>query len=336
MLNYPHKLDLAQAPTPFYPLDRLRDQLQTVSDHVPRLWIKRDDATGCLTSGNKVRKLEFLLAEAQQSNCSILITSGGIQSNHCRAVAILGAQLGFKVHLILRLDKPPESIGNLFLDQLSGAEITFYTPEEFINLEDLFLHWQQYYQRLGIKTYSIPTGGSNATGLWGYISAAEELENDFKREGIAPTKLIHATGSGGTQAGLLAGFNLLDREMVIKGYAVCDDADYFNKKVSQDIQHWATKYRIDIDVNKLQISTDDSYIGSDYAIAGPEIFNLIKTLAKTEGIILDPVYTGKAFYGMLEDIKLGVYKDDSDIVFLHTGGFFGLLAQQQSLDIQVV
>ena len=333
MFVYPERLDLAQTPTPFYALDRFRSHLQKCSDSVPRLWIKRDDLSGCLTSGNKVRKLEFLFAEAQREGCTTIITSGGVQSNHCRAVAVLGAQLGFHVHLLLRLDRDPDPVGNLFLDQLMGAKISLYSAREFKQLEQLFQQWQQYYSKQGISSYSIPTGGSNGTGLWGYISASEELQQDFARAQIMPTKLIHATGSGGTQAGLTLGCMMLDMKMSVLGYAVCDNARYFHNKVLEDILQWREKFALDIDTDQLSINTNDNYIGPGYGIADPAIFEMIKTLARLEGVALDPVYTGKAFYGMVEDIKQGRFGDDKDIVFLHTGGLFGLLAQQQSLNL---
>ena len=335
MFDYPSRLNLAQTPTPFYAMDRFRGYLQTVSDAVPRIWIKRDDTTGCLTSGNKVRKLEFLLAEAKNNDCTTIITSGGIQSNHCRAVAVLGAQLGFNVHLLLRLDREPESTGNFLLDQLTGAKISLYSPQEFTKLDQIFNYWQQHYQDLGVNSYAIPTGGSNATGLWGYICGVQELQQDCIREGINPSKLIHATGSGGTQAGLTVGCSLLNMNISINSYAVCDDAKYFRDKVLKDIADWTDKYTISMDMNRLVIFTNDNYIGPGYGIANKDIFALIKLVAKIEGVVLDPVYTGKAFYGLVEDIKQGLFRGESDIVFLHTGGLFGLLAQQQQLELQV-
>lgn len=335
MFDYPPRLKLAQTPTPFYALDRFREYLQADNNVVPRIWIKRDDVTGCLTSGNKVRKLEFLLAEARNKGCTTLITSGGIQSNHCRAVAVLGAQLGFNVHLLLRLDREPESVGNLFLDQLMGAKISLYSQQEFTQLDQIFSHWQEHYQNLGASAYAIHTGGSNATGLWGYIAGAEELQQDFIREGISPSVLIHATGSGGTQAGLTVGFDRLGSDITINAYAVCDDADYFYNKVLQDINDWKIKYSVTVETGPDSILTNDKYVGPDYGIADPEVFDLIKKVAQLEGVVLDPVYTGKAFYGMVEDLRQGYFNNESDIVFLHTGGLFGLLAQQQLLELQV-
>ena len=332
MLAYPARLDLAQTPTPFYALDRFRASLQDQGLSVPRLWIKRDDLTGCLTSGNKVRKLEFLMADAKQKGCTAIITSGGVQSNHCRAVAVLGAQLGFKVHLLLRLDRDPDPVGNLLLDQLLGAEISLYSKDQFKQLDQLFSHWQQKYSDQAVSSYCIPTGGSNAIGIWGYIAASEELQKDFIREQINPSRIIHATGSGGTQAGLTLGCHMLGMDTRVEGYAVCDNAAYFETKIKRDISDWSAEYASAINIDQLLIKTNDQYIGPDYAVAEPAVYQMIKRLAKTEGVILDQTYTGKAFYGMVEDIKQGRFCNETDIVFVHTGGLFGLLAQQDLLN----
>jgi len=332
MISYPDRLNLAQIPTPFHRLDRLTEQLRSQGAQCPQLWIKRDDQTGSLTSGNKVRKLEFLLAEARAQGCDTLITSGGVQSNHCRATAVLGTQLGFRVHLLLRSDTEPQPVGNLLIDQLVDASISHYSPQEFKKLDSLFAYWQQHYGQQGSKTYSIPTGGSNGTGLWGYIAAAQELQQDFKRQGISPSHIIHATGSGGTQAGLTMGFSLLGMDTQVEAYAVCDSSDYFKRKVTEDIRQWSEQSSVAVEIDELPIVTLDNYIGLDYGVAGPEIFAAIKQLASLEGVILDPVYTGKAFYGMVQEIQKGRYASASDMVFVHTGGLFGLFAQQQKLN----
>ena len=330
MIAYPAKLNLAQTPTPFYPLERLSAELGG-----PRIWIKRDDLTGSATSGNKVRKLEFLFAEALANGCDTVITSGGVQSNHCRCVAILGAQLGLKVHLLLRsdgdFDPAAQPVGNLLLDHLAGATISHYSAADFIQLESLFETWRDHYQEQGSKAYCIPTGGSNGTGIWGYISVAEELARDFNENNVKPQAIVHATGSGGTQAGLMLGCYLHNIDTQIKAYAVCDNSAYFSRKVRKDLQDWKTRYPSNIDVSQLNADTCDEYIGPTYGQAGPEVFACIKQVAAMEGILLDPVYTGKAFFGLMEDIKLGKYSHTSDIVFIHTGGLFGLFAQQQQL-----
>jgi len=328
MISTPDKLDLAQTPTPFYPLERLTAHLGG-----PRIWIKRDDLTGAATSGNKIRKLEFLLADALAQGCDTIITSGGVQSNHCRAVALLGAQLGLKVHLLLRSDSQPKTVGNLLLDHLAGATISHYSVMEFKRLERLFKHWRDHYQQQGSKAYAIPTGGSNGIGIWGYINAAKELADDFARHNLKPQAIVHATGSGGTQAGLMLGCHLHGIDSPVKAYAVCDNSAYFADKISADLKDWQQRYPSDIDISALKVDTSDSYIGPGYGQADPEVFEFIKQLAAMEGILLDPVYTGKAFYGLVNDIKQGKYAsgDNSDIVFVHTGGLFGLFAQQQNL-----
>ncbi|MDG1819237.1 MAG: D-cysteine desulfhydrase family protein [Porticoccaceae bacterium] len=332
MIAYPDKLDLAQTPTPFYPLERLSAQLKELNG--ARIWIKRDDLTGAATSGNKIRKLEFLLAEALANGCDTVITSGGVQSNHCRAVALLGAQLGLNVHLLLRSDTEPQPVGNLLLDHLAGATINHYSPAEFKRLDSLFKHWTDHYQQQGSKAYSIPTGGSNGTGIWGYIRAAEELAADFARHSLNPQAIVHATGSGGTQAGLMLGCYMHGIQTAVKAYAVCDNSAYFVHKINADLKDWKRRYPSEIDISSLKAAaTCDDYIGPGYGQAGPEVFEFIKQLAALEGILLDPVYTGKAFFGLVEDIKKGKYANDEsrDIVFVHTGGLFGLFAQQQNL-----
>lgn len=342
MINFPHRLHLAQTPTPLQPLDRLSEELGG-----PRIWVKRDDLTGCAISGNKVRKLEFVLAQALEQGADTLITCGGIQSNHCRATAILGAQLGLKVHLILRGNKPIEkSLGNLFLDQLSGAEISYYPVSEYQNLSELFQQWEQHYRELGNSPFSIPTGASSGTGAWGYIACAQELAEDFLQHNISPSLIACATGSGGTQAGLTLGAELFKLAAPVLGIAVCDDEAYFQKKVREDMRAWHSEYQHLLDqgkfgldksginklnIDKLNIHVNDQHIGPGYSKATPEIFNTIKHLAQTEGLILDPVYSGKAFHGLLEEIKSGQYSNAQDIVFIHTGGLFGLLAQRDQL-----
>lgn len=326
MVDYPGRLSLACVPTPFHCLDRLSARIGG-----PRIWIKRDDLTGCLTSGNKVRKLEFILAQAMADGCDALITAGGTQSNHCRAVAVLGAQLGLKVHLLLRTDSGTHPTGNLLVDMLAGATINHYSAEQFSDLSALYERWSDHYSARGYKPKVIPVGGSNATGLWGYIAAVEELKNDFHRAKINPTTIIHASGSGGTQAGLIAGIKLHKLESNICGYAVCDDAGYFHNKIHTDLTAWQNEYSVNINVDQLPIVTNDKHIGLGYGQAGPEVFQTIRMVAAEEGVVLDPVYSGKAFHGMLEEIKLGCHEQEKDIVFVHTGGIFGLLAQQEQL-----
>ena len=296
----------------------------------PRIWIKRDDLTGSLLSGNKVRKLNFLVARALAEGCDTLITCGGVQSNHCRATALVGAQLGLKVCLILRDDGDVDVKGNLLLDHLAGARVEIYSRREYTaKLAQLFEHWQQHYRQQGAKPFCIPTGASNDTGVWGYVDCSRELMADFKREKIEPKHVYTATGSGGTQAGLTLGLALHDCKAQVLGVAVCDSEDYFLNKVRRDLAAWQSRYAIDVDLDSLSVKVNANYIGPGYAHAGPEVFQTITWLAQQEGIVLDPVYTGKAFHALISEIKNGRHRDESDIVFVHTGGLFGLFAQQQ-------
>ncbi len=334
---YPERLALAQLPTPLQPLDRLSAQFSG-----PRIWVKRDDLTDCALSGNKIRKLEFTLARALAQGCDTLITCGGMQSNHCRATAILGARLGLKVHLILRdeelRDEEPGDgrstgpDGNLFLDYLAGAEVSIYPKAEFqARQRELFEYWSQHYADQGRQPYLIPTGASDGTGIWGYILCVEELIGDFKQADIRPSHIIHATGSGGTQAGLSLGCALHQLDAQVLGIAVCDNATYFQRKVLADISDWQSRYEIPTLPVDLSIQVNDDFIGPGYSKAGPEVFATIKKVAALEGLLLDPVYTGKAFHGMLALIEQGYFAEASDIVFVHTGGLFGLFAQREQL-----
>lgn len=321
--NYPARLPLAQTPTPLHKLERLSDQVGV------NVWIKRDDLTGHLLSGNKIRKLEFSLAEAQRQGCDAVITCGGLQSNHCRATALAAAQLGMKSALILRGHSPGELDGNLLLDTLSGAEISVVKPSVYtLQLDSLLQEKAEELSARGLKPFVIPTGASDELGLWGYIAAAEEINNDLGRIKLNPSHLVCATGSGGTHAGLALGFSILRPELNVLGVAVCDDESYFTDKAEQDIGRWRHRYpdavSVDFTPESVSIQVNDQYIGPGYGRADDEVFEVIKMLASLEGIVLDPVYTGKAFYGLLKEIEAGLCAPGSDVLFVHTGGLFGL------------
>jgi len=323
-MDFPPRQCLAQLPTPLVPLRRLQAQ-----SGGPVIWIKRDDLTGCALSGNKVRKLEFLFAQAIADGCGAVITCGGIQSNHCRATAIAAAQLGLKCHLILRgrqdSDKIPE--GNLLLDELAGASIGFHSVKDYFNsLDDLFQQQIERYAKQGIKSRAIPTGGSDGVGVWGYINCYSELLRDFTHHEIEPHSIVCATGSGGTQAGLTAGAAVSGNQHKIIGINVCDDEKYFLEKIARDISEWKDLYpeNVPAELSDFRINVIDGYVGDGYGEASDEVIKCIKSLATLEGVILDPVYTGKAFHGLLSEIERGRFSGQKDIVFIHTGGIFGI------------
>lgn len=330
MFDYPEKIQLAQLSTPLQPLDRISNELGG-----PRIWFKRDDLTGSHLSGNKVRKLEFILARAKSLGADTLITCGGTQSNHCRATAFVAAQLGMKCHLILRQDpsegdSPAVDDGNLLLDALAGASTEIFPAKGFASqLRKRMQAAKERYAAAGHTPYLIPVGASDGVGIWGYIAAAQELKNDFESHQIAPEYIVCASGSGGTQAGLTVGAKHLQLGADVLGFAVCDNADYFHAKVRSDIAAWRREYSAQAEAGPYITHVNDQYIGQGYAQASDEVLALIAWVAKTEGVLLDPVYTGKAFYGLVQEIKNGVFSNQRDLVFVHTGGIFGVFPWRQ-------
>lgn len=325
-LTTPRRLSLAQTPTPLEPLERLSRQIDG-----PMLWVKRDDLTGSTLTGNKVRKLEFSFAEAQDRGAEVVITCGGIQSNHCRATAVVGAKLGIDVHLVLRGFPDGAPDGNTFLDYLMGAEVTCYPPVFYRSrINDILRGLVEDYGRQGKRAHVIPLGASDATGMWGYITASEEMKADFTAAGFRADHIVCATGSGGTQAGLIVGNALHGLDAQVWGINVCDDEAYFVSKIRGDLIDWRQKFQAEIDVEALPIRILDGHVGPGYAQATDEIRETIARVAQTEGLVLDPVYTGKAFHGLLEEIRRGRFKRGEHVVFIHTGGIFGLLAQRET------
>ena len=328
MINYPNRLPLANLPTPLKRLERFR-----VENSEARIWVKHDESTGTEISGNKVRKLEFCYAEAQDQGCNTVITCGGIQSNHCRATAVLGAQLGFKVHLILRGEKPEVAEGNLLMDYLAGATVDFIPQKEWKTHPQFAEELTAKYAAQGDKAMFIPIGASDEIGLWGYIAASEELKQDFERLELSPDYIVCATGSGGTQGGLLVGAQLFDLPGQVMAVNVSDDAAYFDAKIREDVSLWSQRYKIDFDASQLPIKTIEGYLGPGYGFAEPPVFDLIAEVARTEGLFLDPVYTGKAFYGMVSELAKGdegALAGAKDVVFVHTGGLFSVFPQQSN------
>lgn len=327
-LTFPRRVELARRPTPLQLLTRATEHW----GRGHRLWIKRDDLTGCLLSGNKVRKLEFIAAYALDHGYDTLITCGGLQSNHSRATAFVGAQLGLKVHLVLRGDTPERAEGNYLLDHLAGARVSCYPRAQYLREQaDLLEHWRADYARRGHKALVIPTGGSDGLGAWGYLAACEELARDMAAAELPVGHLVTATGSGGTQAGLTLGVGLLDLPVTVWGVNVCDDEQTFLDKVAADAADWSRRSGEALPA-KLDVRVLDGYVGEGYARASREVFQLIADLAALEGVLLDPVYTGKAFLGMLREIAAGRFEGCRDIVFLHTGGVFGVFPQAAGFD----
>lgn len=326
-LPQPPRIRLAQLPTPFQPLRRYVTEFER-----PRIWIKRDDMTGSAISGNKVRKLEYCIADAIDKGCDTLITCGGVQSNLCRAVALLGAQLGLHVHLVLRGEGDEQRDGNLFLAYLAGADFTYVSAQDYrTRLWPIMNDLADGYAARGHKAYAMGPGASNEVGLWGYLAAAEELKADFDREQIEPGYIVVPTGTTGTVAGLLLGTRIHGISARILGISVGGSGAVLETKLPKDFERWRQRYDPDQDVTRLHADIIDGYAGEGYGKASPAVFQLIIDLARTEGLVLDPVYTAKGFLGMLSEARLGRFADTNDIVFIHTGGIFGLFAQRAGI-----
>lgn len=310
------KINLAWKPTPIELLENF--------PHHARIYIKRDDYTGLISSGNKIRKLEYVLYDAKQRGCDTLITCGGIQSNHCRATAYAGKKAGFDVYLVLRGEPQEYPQGNLLLDKLLSAKIKYVTYEEYKErIDKIMEELAEELKREGKKPYIIPEGASNEIGCLGYVECMEEMKEFIEKEKIEAIYL--AVGSGGTYAGLLLGKKLLDMKVRLIGVIVCDSIKFFKGKI-EDICHKAIlQYEFPLSISSEDIELIEGYIGAGYGIPYEEEIETIKKLANY-GIILDPVYTGKAFYGMLKESK-----DFKKILFLHTGGIFSIFAYSREL-----
>lgn len=321
------RIELARLPTLLQPLDRLSAELGG-----PRIWLKRDDLTDTVATGNKLRKLEFTVARALEEKATVLITCGGVQSNHCRSTAVVARQLGLTCHLLLRGHEPTVSDGNLLIDRILGTEITFLDRGQDADLDRCFADAADHYRSQGEVPYCIPVGASDETGLWGYIECCKELRKDFEQQAISPGHIVSATGSGGTMGGLILGNEIHQLGACITAFNVCDDEAYFINKIREDFGRWESRYGMPVDTSALPINVIDGYVGPGYARATQPVFDTIKHLARLEGVILDPVYTGKAFHAMLEELNQGRFQESEDIVFIHTGGVYGNFPQKDQFN----
>lgn len=327
-IKYPKRLKLARTPTPLEFMPQLTDHFGG-----PNIWFKRDDLTGSTLSGNKIRKLEFSLADAFAQRTQVVITAGGIQSNHCRATALCCARLGLECHLILRGEQKGAPDGNLLLDSMAGARISYF-PQEIYSTKkpEIVADLTAKYASEGKKAYWIPVGASNAIGSWGYVRAFAELMAQTRKMGIRIDHLVAAVGSGGTNAGLIAGKALTKAfRPEIWGVNVCDDAPTFETEIRAILNSMSAQFGIKLTENNSPIRILDGYVGKGYAIPYEEELALLKWCGANEGQILDPVYTGKALYGLAQEIKQGRFRKKDNIVFIHTGGMFGLFPARDIL-----
>jgi L-cysteate sulfo-lyase len=318
---YP-RIHLAHLPTPLQPLHRLSAHLGG-----PTIWMKRDDCTGLAFGGNKTRKLEFLMAEAVQANAELVVTFGAWQSNHVRQTVAACAQLGIACEPILSASVPIttnayQTSGNFFLDHLMGARVHTTTPDK---VRETYAALKARETR---KLYVVPTGGSNATGSLGYVDCAQELNKQLEDLDVTASTVIHASSSAGTQAGLIVGMSAANKPVPVLGINVYEaNHEHMLNNVRKLVTETAEKLGIDA-IGDEMININHDYLGEGYGIPTAEMLEAVTLLATLEGILLDPVYSGKAMAAMIDMIRAGRWSKDQQLVFVHTGGAPTLFAYQ--------
>jgi D-cysteine desulfhydrase family pyridoxal phosphate-dependent enzyme len=323
------RLRLGTFPTPLQEAYRLREALGGAG-RCPRILIKRDDLTGLAFGGNKVRKLEFLVADAQENGATALVTAGAVQSNHARLTAAAACVAGLKAVLVLdtKVDQPPVQ-GNLLLDCLLGAETRFVPDGTDMNAAMATV--AEELSAAGERPYVIPVGGSNAIGALGYVAANLELMSQCLELGVAPSRLYFANGSRGTQAGLVLGAKLFNAPYRVQGIAVSGGEPEKIHRAVRIANKAAELLGVEVRVRPEDLCNDNSYIGEGYGVLTDGCVEAIALLAETEAIFLDPVYSGKAMAGLIGHIRCGEIRPDESAVFLHTGGTPALFAKAEEL-----
>jgi D-cysteine desulfhydrase len=319
------RIHLAHLPTPLFHSPTLDDLVGT------ELWVKLDDSNAGPASGNKIRKLEYILPKALDEGATRLITCGGEQSNHARATALAGARLGLKTLLLLRTsdpNQPPADTGNLLLNRMAGAEIQFITPEQYQVRDRLMLEAQTELGRAGSRAHVIPEGGSNGLGALGWVEAMHEVRRQLDlglARGVSEfDAVVHACGSGGTAAGCVLGAAVHRVAETVIPMAVCDDSATFDERIRSIIAEART---LEAGLtSQAELRVLDHWKGPAYGVATEEQLRFIVAVARCSGLILDPVYTGKALFGLHK-----LQPKPRRVLFLHTGGLPGLLAQCSEL-----
>jgi D-cysteine desulfhydrase len=318
---------LAFLPTPLHPLPRLNAWLR--NNGVPaEIWIKRDDQTGLALGGNKTRKLEFLLADALAQRCDTLITTGAVQSNHCRQTAAAAAQAGLECHLVLGGQPPEAPNGNLLLDMLFGATLHWTSRE---NRLSRLARLRAELEEAGKRPYFITYGGSDRVGASGYAVAVEETLGQARERGVAFDAIVFASSSGGTHAGLVAGSWALGSGVPVIGISIDESEAELRAKVAALATETASHLGFPSAFVPSDIRVSAEYLGAGYGVVGDLEREATRIMARAEGILLDPVYTGRAFGGLLDILRrapgtLAPEGDAPRILFWHTGGAPALFA----------
>ena len=316
------RVRLFTAPTPLHPLPALTKHLGG-----PEIWIKRDDCTEVALGGNKVRKLEFLAGDAQAQGADHLVTQGAVQSNHVRQTAAVAARLGMKCsalleHRIATNDRDYLDNGNVLLDRLMDVAIE-YRPggadmQAELDAKAATLRAE------GHRPYAIPGGGSNAVGALGYVSAAQELMHQADTQGLRIDMVVHATGSAGTQAGLVVGMQGMNAGVRVLGIGVRAPKDRQEANVHRLAEATAAYLGLAGGIRRDAVEANCDYVGPGYGQPTPGMIEAVTLLARLEGVLLDPVYSGKGMAGLIDLVRRGAIGRDRTVVFLHTGGAVGL------------
>lgn len=321
------RVSLGFFPTPLERLSTLGDSLGITLD------IKRDDYTGFGGGGNKVRKLEYLMADACRKQVNVVITTGGHQSNHARMVAAAARKFGMKPVLVLRGHQPETYQGNLLLDKLFGAELEFLDPDGYFpQIEGAMNAHADAAQERGEKALIIPLGGATPLGALGYVRAIEEMDVQLKeRHQLPPDVIVAPTGSGGTLAGLYVGARKYWPDTKIVGISVSAKAEWFRTRISAmaqdcaDLLEWPQHWTPD------DIWIEDEFVGTAYGVPSDGGIDAIYRVAQAEGLLLDPVYTGKAMHGLFSLVEQGKISAGSRVIFVHCGGSPALYPFAQTL-----
>ena len=326
------RVRLGHMPTPLAPMDRLSEMLGG-----PRIWVKRDDCTGLATGGNKTRKLEYLMAEAKAKGATCVITQGAVQSNHVRQTAAAATLMGVRCQVLLENRTGSDDLtylegGNVLLDRLFGAEITYFAggtdmAAEMDALADSL-------NREGESCYIIPGGGSNPTGALGYVNCARELVEQADAIGLRIDAIVHATGSAGTQAGMVAGLAVLRSDIDLLGIGVRAPKPQQEAMVHKLAVRTAEHLGAHVVIPEGKVQADCDFVGLGYGLPTQGMVKAIEVLARLEGILLDPVYSGKGMDGLITRVREGHFDDAENIVFLHTGGSAALFGYPQLFSSQ--
>lgn len=323
LINGLPRVRLANLPTPLEEMPRLSEALGG-----PRLLIKRDDYTGLAFGGNKVRKLEFELADALKKGADVIVASGLVQSNHARSTAVAARRLGMGVVLVLREEEPEEYDGNLLLDHIFGADIRFIQVDWAESGKAIRKILEELKEE-GHNPYFVPF--SSPLGSVGYVNAVLELLKQAKKMGINIDHVVHAAGSGGTQAGLVVGNMALDRPINVVGISVEAEYDWLLAQTVKIAEGCAELLRVDISVSDGDVTLLRDYVGEGYGVVTREVVDAIRLVAEKEGVLLDPVYTGKAMAGLVDLVRRGYFGEGGTVVFVHTGGTPAVFAHKEAL-----